>query len=445
VVGTCYKELLSKLCVGCGACLALCPNKAIELKVTNSSIAINVDHKLCLDCGLCISYCPPVFSLNKKLRLKDTLGNMMGIFFGHSTDPYIRYSGASGGIITSLSAYMLEKNIVNKVLVTKTGKILAKPMLTDDFYDILDAQGSIYFKTFTLRILKDIIEEINNEGKKICIVGTPCQIKVVSNLFRAIRNRIILVSFVCSHINELWYLQFILRSFLPGDAKPVIIGSRKNGWPGTMRVVYNKSGNLNEAIIPHNDFWGAIPSLKFSSSLGCLLCDLHLSPDADIVVSDAWHPKYTATKNSIGVSMIIARTKKGFELIQKAYDDGVLYLEKGNFKDLLAIHGHQLIESACYSYYRRRILLNFHQFTCNITMIEKIFLILQVALVKIIAKTKLLQYTFSNRAIKKMISYLSSFYIRLKLKRAQMLTSYLISKSQPNISGSSYEASLYYT
>ena len=40
-------------CVGCGACVSVCPNEAI----TVDDVAV-VDSSKCVDCGACIDECP---------------------------------------------------------------------------------------------------------------------------------------------------------------------------------------------------------------------------------------------------------------------------------------------------------------------------------------------------------------------------------------------------
>jgi len=42
-------------CIDCGACISLCPVKAIY---TTDDWTIEVDNQLCIGCGFCISSCP---------------------------------------------------------------------------------------------------------------------------------------------------------------------------------------------------------------------------------------------------------------------------------------------------------------------------------------------------------------------------------------------------
>lgn len=45
---------ITKGCINCSACVALCPVEAI----TESNGIISIDNDLCLNCGMCISHCP---------------------------------------------------------------------------------------------------------------------------------------------------------------------------------------------------------------------------------------------------------------------------------------------------------------------------------------------------------------------------------------------------
>lgn len=41
-------------CIGCGACIEVCPTEALEMKDEKAK----VDAEKCVDCGACIDECP---------------------------------------------------------------------------------------------------------------------------------------------------------------------------------------------------------------------------------------------------------------------------------------------------------------------------------------------------------------------------------------------------
>lgn len=50
-----FIAVVGKRCVACGACMKVCPKRAI--KVENGIKAV-VDESLCIGCGLCTKMCP---------------------------------------------------------------------------------------------------------------------------------------------------------------------------------------------------------------------------------------------------------------------------------------------------------------------------------------------------------------------------------------------------
>lgn len=46
-------------CIGCGTCIKVCPQKAIDLTAEKADGNISIDRKLCDLCGLCVDVCPP--------------------------------------------------------------------------------------------------------------------------------------------------------------------------------------------------------------------------------------------------------------------------------------------------------------------------------------------------------------------------------------------------
>ena len=43
------------VCVGCGACVGMCPVSAISLDANNKAV---VDESKCIECGACVGGCP---------------------------------------------------------------------------------------------------------------------------------------------------------------------------------------------------------------------------------------------------------------------------------------------------------------------------------------------------------------------------------------------------
>jgi len=345
---------MTRLCVGCGICLGICPVNAINLKTNKGVVTVNFDYSHCTNCGMCTKACPALFNLYERgSKFLDVLGRIEKIFFGYSTDDDIRYHAASGGVVTSPVLYMLKRKIVDKVLVVKMEGFTAKALLAGNKDDVISAQGSIYFKMFSLRLLPKLLYHLR-KGKRVCIVGLPCQISTLKKVLKDFEDKLYCIGLICNHVNELWYIGYMLEKYLPRNAKPLAIGSRKDGWPGEIKITFMlKDKNPAELTVPQ--YWGLLPSLNISAPLGCLICADHLASTADIVVGDAWHPKLVG-KNSLGVSIFIVRTTKGLELAKSAIKDGALYAEEARLRDLLIAQAHGIIEGSQYAPFTQKLL-----------------------------------------------------------------------------------------
>ena len=417
---------MTDLCVGCGICLGLCPTNAISLK-TNNVLTVNFDYSHCISCNLCVKACPALSNFYRENpSIADVLGKIEKIFFGYSTDDNIRYHAASGGVITSLVVHMLKQKVADKVLVTKMDGLTATSILTDNENDVISAQGSIYFKTFSLRILKILLSNLR-KGKRICVVGLPCQISAIKKVSRDFANKLHFISLICGHVNENWYLQHIIEKYLPKNAKPITIGPRKDGWPGETKMFFKSNNNLKELIVPQSKLWGVLPSLNISSPLGCLLCADHLGSNADIVAGDAWHPKFTG-KNHLGVSIMIARTPKGLRLIKAALKDEVLYAEEANLRDLFIAQGFHLIEGIQYAPLRQRLLQHRITILRELNEIDKTIVLLQTTITMYLLKFKIIRQSLSTFPAEKTLRRISWFLSRQKYKKLSQIASFLMAK-----------------
>lgn len=45
-------------CIGCGACLSLCPFGALEVEICDLGYPIPLKSPKCNNCGICLSDCP---------------------------------------------------------------------------------------------------------------------------------------------------------------------------------------------------------------------------------------------------------------------------------------------------------------------------------------------------------------------------------------------------
>ena len=114
------------LCTGCGICSYICNRKgAIELvNLEEIGIRPKFNRTICKECSDCLEFCPG-FSIDANVDEKNSIkphknliiGDNYGIYEGYAKDVNIRYHGSSGGIITAIATYCLEKKNFQQIII----------------------------------------------------------------------------------------------------------------------------------------------------------------------------------------------------------------------------------------------------------------------------------------------------------------------------------------
>jgi len=313
------------LCVQCGACVPVCPSRAIRMRETPSGLLVaSINEEKCDGCGLCRAICPGAGISLQGLHGADPFkGNVLQAYAGHAGNEAIRASGQSGGIVSALLFYLLESGRIDAALVVampNDGSLRPRPVLARTRAEVLASQGSKYCPVAPGALLEDV-----REGERIAMVGIPCQMHGIHNLSRQgnplaerIEYRIGLfcdrtLLFSCIEMmarqarlrmDEISGLEFRSKSRhgWPGEVCFALVSGEKRFFPASLRT------NLKDLFTPPR----------------CRLCFDKLNVFSDLAVGDAWGISPSAR----GDSVILARSEKGVLLLQEAAAHGFLRLEK---------------------------------------------------------------------------------------------------------------------
>lgn len=314
------------------------------MHVLNGLFLPVIDEDRCTMCGLCANCCPGysldfeglnsvIFGRQPKNVL---IGNYLGCYVGHSKDKEIRFNSSSGGIVTQLLVFALEKGEIDGAVVTRmSGK---NPLQPESFIartkeEIFSASRSKYCPTSPNEALKCVL----NEDGRFAVVGLPCQIHGVRKAemnVAALREKIVLhVGLMCTHTVSFYGTELLLRKLGILPYKVAEIAYRGQGWPGNMVIKLIDGSKL---IIPYvrgfRAYWPVFSCFYFTPRR-CLMCPDFTNELADVSVGDAWLPEFKNDK--IGTSIIIARTKRGEDLLNFAWSDQAIFLEPIKFDEVL--------------------------------------------------------------------------------------------------------------
>ena len=316
------------LCCNCGTCKGLCPKNAITLEINDKMgyYEPRVNKRLCNNCNLCLNVCPSLEVDFESLNLEIfgtkpddiIIGNYLNCYIGYSKNKKIRYNASSGGIITALLIFALEKNMINGALVTRMKKnnpLEPEPFIARTKEEIIEASKSKYCPV----PLNIMLKEILNLGKeaKLAIVGLPCHIhgiRKAEKLNKTLKEKIVLhLGIFCSHTDNFWQTEYLIKKLNIKRNEIAEIMYRGSGWPGNMSIQLKNTNEVNlsydKAMIPHK--------LWINSLFRCLFCCDLTAELADISCGDPWLPEIIKTEK-LGQDIIISRTETAEKLLSVA-------------------------------------------------------------------------------------------------------------------------------
>lgn len=321
-------------CSGCSACVSICPQEAIFLKLNNKGFYEAVLEKdLCIGCGKCTEVCN---------RFQKTSGNSLyeaqHLAMQSSRKETVR-TCSSGGIAYELGVYAINSNkmVVGCVYNNSTNK--AEHRCIESLDELEGVKGSKYIQSNPSEAFKTIVKIAEAERKKEFIVfGTPCQIsgfaKVAEKL--GFRERVLLVEIFCHGISsyKIWDKQLLkIEQKLGGKPENVFFRYKKNDWHSYC-IKAEKNGKIWYGIREKAEFWHVF----FENVLlndACMNCKERKENSlADIRVGDYWGHRFE--KNKEGVSAVFALTEKGIAVLGEILEkDAVVQLEAGTAKEML--------------------------------------------------------------------------------------------------------------
>lgn len=322
------------LCVGCGACVYMCnrENAVTLINVYSVGIRPKFDATICRDCCDCLAACPG-YRLearvargidNDEEKTAEVIGPSYAAFEGHSADREIQFKGSSGGVLSALAVYCLEKE--DMAFVLHTGMDEEKPwqnktVISRTKDEILHNAGSRYCTSSPCELLKAI-----EESEKPCIfIGKPCDVAAV-DMARRLRPKLdknlgLVLSFFCAGTPNTDATIELVKQLGIQQTDVKEIKYRGEGWPGFFRV---KCGNCEEKKrMTYEESWGRLSKRR---PFRCQLCPDGLGELSDITSGDAWS-KYTRNKEEQGLSHVLVRSAKGDEILQRAIQSGYLKMK----------------------------------------------------------------------------------------------------------------------
>ena len=252
-------------------------------------------------------------------------GPVLGLWEGHSTDPAIRHAGSSGGGVTAIALYMLERGDIHGVIHTaaRTDKpYLNETVLSRSRNELLARTGSRYAPASPA----DGIPLIKAAPKPCVFIGKPCDVAAIQKARRIdpqLDAKLALtIGFFCAGTPSTdGTLAMLQRMGIDEPDRLVRLRYRGHGWPGkAMAVLRRDDGGEETRELTYDVSWGEI--LTKHVQWRCRVCADHTGEFADVAVGDPWYR--TPQPGETGDSLVLARTALGRQVIQQAMAAGYL-------------------------------------------------------------------------------------------------------------------------
>lgn len=332
----------SGLCNRCGTCVGLSGGRitfsgrtgAYLPKVNDQSM--NTDLlKYCSGCG----YDFPAEReriFGKATTFNVFAGAYKNIYIGNATDEGIRRTSASGGILSAILIWLLEKGRIDGAVVlgmSEKEPWLTKPFIAKSRQEILDAAQSKYI----ISSVNEILPEMEKFKGRLAYVGLPGQVQSVRLLQKDKHPSVQNIEYILGPFygNTLHFssVRSFLRSYGEKDYRMIKrLYFRHGEWPGNMRIEM-ESGRTIELPKFHANYL-----IPFHIMKNSLLCTDLSNEFTDISGGDAWAPVYE--ERGKGFSMVLARSEKGHAIIGEMINDKTLQLDIIGESEAIDMHSH---------------------------------------------------------------------------------------------------------
>lgn len=223
-------------------------------------------------------------------EIKKYLGDFINSYRAYAADPVIRKFAASGGLVSAILIYCLERKLIDGALVCQasieSNKVRPRFFIAKNKEEVLNSQGSKYITT---NFLKEALPLIKKFDGKLAVVGLPCDIfrlKKISDKNENLKKKIkITIGLFCGHVSSPQLIDHItenLRKKVLSDLTSYKF--RYGTWRGKIRAEFANGTVIEKKTSVFNQF----QNMYFFCEKKCFYCYDHFAYHADISVGDIW-------------------------------------------------------------------------------------------------------------------------------------------------------------
>lgn len=252
-------------------------------------------------------------------------GPFMQMRLGWARDEALRHRASSGGALSAILGHLLASGRVEAIVQNSADPALPfanTTVIRHDLAGIAEAAGSRYAPSAPLAGLDSLLRD----GRRFAFVGKPCD-GVALRALIAQRPEYgavfpVILSFFCAGVPSHTGVRALLAQMGAPETDLAAFRYRGHGWPGQATATL---GNGQTREMSYHDSWGKVLSRHVQHR--CKICADGTGTAADLVCADAWESDargYPVFDERPGISLIVARTALGAEILREAETAGAL-------------------------------------------------------------------------------------------------------------------------
>lgn len=202
--------------------------------------------------------------------------------------------------------------------------------------DVMSRRKSMYYST----TFADMVNGVLNTGKRYAFVGVPCYVTALRHVAR--RNKEVSKAFpfvlgiVCGHMKSSAYAQSLAWQLgIPPRELEAVDFRVKDRKKSAKHYGFGaqRQGEKEMRVAPPGSLLGANWGHAVFQLEACNYCDDIFAETADIVLGDAWLPRYEADWR--GTNLVVVRDERFAKLLEVGRSRGEIELEDLSPEDLV--------------------------------------------------------------------------------------------------------------
>ena len=296
-----------KKCVGCSACVNICPQNAIQLRMDDwGYYRAYVDDEKCIDCGRCAKICPAL-----KLPKNDNHQTPNCYEFITANDDDLMNS-SSGGIFTVMAKQVLGMKGAVAGVAWKDD-LSVQHIFIEHVEDLAKLQKSKYLQSYVGTIFREVKEKIE-KGQQVLFTGCPCQVAGLRSFLGEEYENLITVDLLCGNSPSTMFFQKYVSESFPEGVKSYSFRSKAQGYNAECISVEKADGTKIELRGMKEDAYQRVYHNHTMCAPHCEECQFQKLPRfGDLTIGDFWglSAKDKSIDVSKGVSVVLCNSEKG--------------------------------------------------------------------------------------------------------------------------------------